>query len=105
MVDAYPLHWPPGWPPVPEDVDDRRDQMAAPDEEAAMITPEQIEAGAKAICKSWPRDPNGCAVVCLDRLGSISKAGCAHAVFVHGPRARACLIAAIASQASRDTDR
>lgn len=43
----------------------------------------------KVICDHWPRDPNGCAALCMDRLGSIPKTGCAHRRNVHGKMADA----------------
>lgn len=61
--------------------------------ETAEHTP-AIEAAAKALCRTWPKDPNGCAALCLDRLGSIPKEGCRHAAAVHGARATAVLTAA-----------
>lgn len=51
-----------------------------------------LEQMAKAICLAWPKDPDGCAAICMDRLGSIPPDGCRHAMTVHGKRAKKCLI-------------
>lgn len=63
---------------------------------------------ARAICSAWPKVPDGCAAVCMDRLvlvgrrsgrslisrelvPSIPPEGCKHASTVHGARAEAIL--------------
>ncbi len=50
-----------------------------------------LELMAKAICSAWPKTPDGCAAICMDRLGSIPPEGCRHAKDVHGERARNAL--------------
>jgi hypothetical protein len=50
-----------------------------------------LERMAKAICSAWPRTPDGCAAICMDRLGAIPPEGCRHAVAVHGKRAKLVL--------------
>lgn len=50
-----------------------------------------LERMAKAICSAWPRTPDGCAAICMDRLGGIPPEGCRHAVDVHGKRAKLVL--------------
>lgn len=52
---------------------------------------QNIERMAKAICSAWPKTPDGCAVICMDRLGSIPPEGCRYAKEVHGKRARKAL--------------
>lgn len=42
----------------------------------------------RAICRKWPRDPDGCAALCMSRLGEIPKEGCNYAIEVHGKMAR-----------------
>ncbi len=49
-----------------------------------------LERMAKAICSVWPKTPDGCAVICMDRLGSLPD-GCRYAKDVHGERARKIL--------------
>jgi hypothetical protein len=46
---------------------------------------------AKAICSAFPKVPDGCAALCMDRLGEIPHNGCRHAVAVHGKSARRIL--------------
>lgn len=50
-----------------------------------------LEKMAIAICSTWPKVPDGCAAICMDRLGSIPKEGCRYALEVHGQRARKVL--------------
>jgi hypothetical protein len=50
-----------------------------------------LEAMAKAICSAWPKVPDGCAAICMQRLGDIPPEGCRYAVEVHGERARKVL--------------
>ena len=50
-----------------------------------------LEKMAKAICSAWPKIPDGCAAICMDRLGSIPKEGCRYAVIVHGEKAKMIL--------------
>jgi hypothetical protein len=50
-----------------------------------------VERMAKAICSAWPKVPDGCAALCMDRLGDFPPEGCRHAVVVHGFRARMVL--------------
>lgn len=50
-----------------------------------------LERMAKAICSAWPKVPDGCAAICMDRLGNIPPDGCRHAITVHGERARKVL--------------
>lgn len=50
-----------------------------------------VERLAKAICSGFPKVPDGCAAICMDRLGEIPKEGCRHAVDVHGEWARKIL--------------
>ena len=50
-----------------------------------------LERMAKAICSAWPKIPDGCAAICMQRLGSIPADGCRYAVQVHGERARKAL--------------
>ena len=52
-----------------------------------------LEAMARAIRSAWPKTPDGCAAICMDRLGEIPKDGCRHAIRVHGKRARIALTA------------
>lgn len=67
--------------------------------QSGAVTEEMVKRAAVALCRSWPKDPNGCAALCLDRLGSIPKDGCRHAISVHGARARAALEAARGAEA------
>jgi hypothetical protein len=50
-----------------------------------------LELMAKAICSAWSKIPDGCAAICMQRLGNISPDGCHYAVAVHGERARKVL--------------
>lgn len=42
---------------------------------------------AKAICSAWPKPPDGCAALCMQRLGGIPPDGCPWAAEVHGKHA------------------
>lgn len=46
---------------------------------------------ARIICEHFPKVPDGCAPICMDRLGSIPKEGCTHRLKVHGKCAQAIL--------------
>ncbi len=46
---------------------------------------------ARIICEHFPKVPDGCAPICMDRLGSIPKEGCIHRLKVHGKCAKAIL--------------
>lgn len=52
-----------------------------------------VEAMTKRECELWPKTPNGCAALCMSRLGSIPKEGCAYRLTVHGNRCRAVIAA------------
>ena len=51
-----------------------------------------LERMTRAICAAWPKSPDGCAAICMDRMGSIPPEGCRHASTVHGNRARRVLL-------------
>lgn len=50
-----------------------------------------LDRMAKAICSAWPKDPDGCAAICMDRLGEFPPDGCRHAIAVHGDKAKKVL--------------
>lgn len=56
-----------------------------------------VEAACKVECANWPKPPDGCAAICMSRLGSIPKTGCVYAVDVHGKRVRAALSTLLAA--------
>lgn len=45
----------------------------------------------KALCDNWPKIPDGCAALCMQRLGGLPETGCAYRVQVHGKMARAVI--------------
>ena len=51
-----------------------------------------LERMCVAICSAYPKSPDGCAAICMDRLGSIPSTGCRYAVTVHGENARKILL-------------
>lgn len=73
----------PGW--YEDYINNRPSSLTAP------ATDEDVERVAKSLCKTWPKTPNGCAMLCMDRLGSIPASGCHHAKHVHGERARTAI--------------
>lgn len=46
---------------------------------------------AVVICRNFPKVPDGCAALCMDRLGCIPEEGCRHAEVVHRKTAKAIL--------------
>jgi nitrogen fixation protein len=60
-----------------------------------------VEEAAKELCRQWPKDPDGCAAICMDRLGDIPRDGCRHAFAVHGTRVRCVLKHALQRAADR----
>lgn len=46
---------------------------------------------ASAICSAFPKVPDGCALICMDRLGEIPREGCRYAIMVHGKAAQRIL--------------
>ena len=59
------------------------------------ISDDMLAARCKASCDTWPKVPDGCAALCMGRLGGIPREGCAYRVAVHGKRVRAILEAAL----------
>lgn len=51
----------------------------------------KLAAVCKTLCDNWPKVPDGCAALCMQRLGGIPETGCAYRVDVHGKMARAIL--------------
>ena len=58
-----------------------------------MSRGEVQERVALAICRTWPKVPDGCAARCMDRLGGIPKEGCRYAKNVHGKMAHEIIAA------------
>lgn len=50
-----------------------------------------VKAISVAICQNWSKVPDGCAALCMDRLGSLPKDGCRYAEDIHGKMAKAIL--------------
>lgn len=58
---------------------------------------------AVILCRAYPKAPDGCAALCMDRLGCIPAQGCAYALQVWGDMAER-ILAGKARRIVRDID-